>query len=50
MLKLSDGVRVPELTPMHEDAERELKLPPLSYGYYVFMDARAKACMGTSYN
>ena len=48
VLEVSDGVDLPDLTPMHQDGRSMLELPALSFGYYVFKDAKAKACMNSS--
>ena len=49
VLEVSGGINLPDLTPKHQDASSMLELPALSFGYYVFKDAKAKACINSSY-
>ena len=48
VLEVSDGANLPDLTPMYQGPSSVLELPALSFGYYVFKDAKAKACMNSS--
>ena len=48
VLELSGDVNLPDLTPMRQDASSMLELSAVSFGYYVFKDAKAKACMNSS--
>lgn len=49
VLELSGGINLPDLTPMDQSASSVLELPALSFGYYVFKDIKAKACMSSSH-
>ena len=46
LLKLTaDAVSVPDRTPKQQEASDTLTLPALSFGYFVFEDVKAKACL-----
>ena len=48
LLKLTaDAATLPDLTPKQQVAGETLQLPALSFGYYVFKNVKAKACMTT---
>ena len=48
LLKLTaDMATLPDFTPKQQAAGDTLQLPALSFGYYVFKNVKAKACMIT---
>ncbi len=44
LLKLADDT-IPPLEPLQQEASSVLTLPPLSFGFYVFKDVQASACI-----
>jgi len=45
LLQLVDNTSLPELEPEEQVASNTLFLPALSFGFQVFKEANAKACM-----
>lgn len=45
LLELVDNFTIPDLVPVEQEASKEIKLPTLSFGFCVFKDTKAKACM-----
>ena len=45
VMEIVNGTTVPDFTPKEQAATNTLQLPALSFGYYVFKDVKAKACM-----
>ena len=44
-LQLVDDHTLPELVPVQQSASQGIKLPALTFGFFVFPDAKAAACM-----
>ena len=42
---MPDDHTLPELVPTTQEASAGIKLPPLSFGFFVFPNANAKACL-----
>ena len=40
-----DGDDIPYLTPTHQSPENNITLSSLAYGFFVFKDVRAAACL-----
>ena len=47
VLELIDSTTLPDFTPKQQDASSVLQLPALSFGFYVFKDVKAKACVNS---
>lgn len=45
VLKVTADAAIPDLMPKEEAAGDILQLPALSFGYYVFKNVKANACM-----
>ena len=45
LLQLVDNTEVPDLKPTEQPASSTITLPPISFGFYVFKDTKAPACM-----
>ena len=45
LLQLVDNTSLPELEPLEQKASDTISLPALSFGFQVFKEANAKACM-----
>ncbi len=48
VLSLNNDTSLPDLPPLHQSVTPTLHLPALSFGFYVFKDTKAKACMWPS--
>ena len=44
-LKLVDDRELPELEPEEQSAGPSLALPPISFGFIIFKDAKVEACL-----
>ena len=40
-----DDMELPDLNPVEQPASSRITLPPRSFGFYVFKDSDAQACM-----
>lgn len=40
-----DGDDIPYLAPVHQEPSDNITLPYLSYGFFVFKDVKAGACL-----
>ena len=45
LLQLVDNTELPDLKPEEQAASSSITLPPISFGFYVFKDTKAPACM-----
>ena len=45
LLQLVDNTSLPELEPVEQKASDTISLPALSFGFQVFKEANAQACM-----
>ena len=45
LLQLVDNTELPDLKPEEQAASSTITLPPISFGFYVFKDTKAPACM-----
>ena len=45
LLQLVDNTALPELEPVEQEASDTISLPALSFGFQVFKEANALACM-----
>ena len=43
-LEMIDDHTLPQLVPIQRSASRGIKLPALTFGFFVFPDANATAC------
>jgi len=44
LLELKDNYTFPDIQPMQDGPSPSFSLPPLSFGFIVFLNAKAKAC------
>jgi heparanase 1 len=47
-LAMIDDYTMPSITPDQEEFSSSIEIPPLTFGYWVFPDAYAKACIHKS--
>ena len=45
LLELVNNLDIPDLNPTEKEAGKEIELPTLSFGFYVFKDTKAKGCI-----
>ena len=45
LLELVDDMELPDLNPVEQPASSRINLPSQSFGFYVFKDSEAQACM-----
>jgi len=45
LLQLVDNTSLPELEPVEQEASSTVSLPALSFGFQVFKETNAQACM-----
>ena len=45
LLELVNNLDIPDLNPEEKEADKEIELPTLSFGFQVFKDAKAKGCI-----
>ena len=45
LLELVNNLDIPDLNPAEKEVGKEIELPTLSFGFYVFKDANAKGCI-----
>ena len=49
LLELVNNLDIPDLNPTEKEAGKGKELPTLSFGFYVFKDANANACIKSSH-
>ena len=45
LLELVNNLDIPNLNPANMEAGKEIELPTLSFGFYVFKDVKANGCI-----
>lgn len=45
ILSLVNNTTLPDLSPLQQEPTETINLPALSFGFYVFKDVKAEACI-----